>query len=375
MAKPVRFRGKWRIRPMGENGERESYVFDDYRDAVRKLKEREHEVEEVRRGARSATPAPRTFSELCDYWIEQRVPTKRSGDHDKSIIRKHLRPAFGALLLRDLSVKHVDAYVVEREHLNRKTIANHLTTFIAMLNVAVDLGWLLKVPRIRKPKVRVFDADYSYLRTDEEIRRFLRGAHQEGPMVFSLYATAVYTGMRAGELAGLRWDDVSFERRLITVQRSFNGPTKAGDVRYVPILDVLLPILKRWRELHPGTLVFANRDGGMLGRSARIFQEVLHRVLDRAGLAAVQRDNRTERYIVFHDLRHTFASHWMLRGGDLFKLQRLLGHKTPQMTNRYAHLAPEAYTADHGRFGGASLPADASSAESITLSTDDVHVN
>ena len=250
------------------------------------------------------------------------MPAKRSGDHDKSIIKRHLRPAFGELRRRDLSVKHVDAYVVEREHLNIKTIANHLTTFIAMLNVAVDLGWLLKVPRIRKPKVRIFDADYSYLRTDDEIRRFLVAAHREGSMVFALYATAVFTGMRAGELAGLRWDGVSFERRLITVQRSFDGPTKAGDVRYVPILDVLLPILKQWHELHPGTLVFTNRDGRMLGKSARIFQEVLHRVLDRAGFEQVQRDNRVENYIVFHDLRHTFASHWMMRGGDLFRLER-----------------------------------------------------
>ena len=141
-------------------------------------------------------------------------------------------------------------------------------------------------------------------------------------MVFALYATAVFTGMRAGELAGLRWDGVSFERRLITVQRSFDGPTKAGDVRYVPILDVLLPILKQWHELHPGTLVFTNRDGRMLGKSARIFQEVLHRVLDRAGFEQVQRDNRVENYIVFHDLRHTFASHWMMRGCDLFRLER-----------------------------------------------------
>src|SRR5437868_4520369 len=72
------------------------------------------------------------------------------------------------------------------------------------------------------------------------------------------------------------FDEYRDERRLITVQRSFDGPTKAGDVRYVPILDVLLPILQQWHELHPGTLVFTNRDGRMLGKSARIFQEVLH---------------------------------------------------------------------------------------------------
>jgi hypothetical protein len=66
------------------------------------------------------------------------------------------------------------------------------------------------------------------------------------------------------------------------VQRSFDGPTKAEDVRYVPILDMLLPSLRRWRLTHPGRLVFTNRDGRMFGPSARVFQEVLHRVLRRA---------------------------------------------------------------------------------------------
>ena len=51
----------------------------------------------------------------------------------------------------------------------------------------------------------------------------------------------------------------------------------------------------------------------------------------------------------FHDLRHTFASHWMMSGGDLFKLQRILGHKSIEMTQRYSHLSPDAFVSDHSR--------------------------
>lgn len=153
--------------------------------------------------------------------------------------------------------------------------------------------------------------------------------------------------MRAGELAGLRWADVNWGERLITVQRSFRGPTKAGDVRYVPILDALLPTLRAWRLRSPGTLVFPNRDGQMLLPSSRVFQEVLHRVLVRGGF----RGEDGRRYLRFHDLRHTFASHWMMGGGDLFKLQKILGHKSVQMTMRYAHLAPAAFCEDYGRMG------------------------
>ena len=66
-------------------------------------------------------------------------------------------------------------------------------------------------------------------------------------------------GIHEGELAALRWSDIDFERRLITVQRSFHGPTKAGDVRYVPIMDVLRPILRAWQLKAGGCwLVFPN---------------------------------------------------------------------------------------------------------------------
>lgn len=354
MARPTKHYGKWRIRWVDENGQRQSEVFDDYREAAFQLRQRELEAEERRRGLKAAPVVPKTFAEVADYWEKNRVPQKRSGHHDESILRRHLRPSFGAVTLGNPAVwiELVDKYVVERAHLNKKTVANHLTLLVTMLNVAVDLGWMTKVPRIRKPRVRLISQDYSYLRTDDEIARLLRSAKdEENELVHVLYAMAIYTGMREGELAGLLWADVDLERRLITVQRSFDGPTKADDVRYVPILDALLPILRDWRLRHPGRLVFTNRDGRMFLPSARIFQEALHRVLDRAQFPRIERGGKTRRYIHFHDLRHTFASHWVMKGGDLFKLQKILGHKTVQMTMRYAHLQPAAFREDYSRFG------------------------
>jgi hypothetical protein len=87
----------------------------------------------------------------------------------------------------------------------------------------------------------------------------------------------------------------------------------------------------------------------MFGESSRVFQEVLHRVLARAGFPKVLRGGKERPYIRFHDLRHTFASHWVMTGGSIFKLQKVLGHKSVQMTMRYAHLAPDAFVEDYGR--------------------------
>jgi integrase len=348
---PIKHRGKWRIRWFDATGKRQSEVHDTFKQAAHALRVHEVETADIRAGLRPPTPADRTFDQLCDYWLEHRATQKRSGEHDRSIIRAHLRPAFGALRIRDVTVEEGDRFVRERRHLDKKTIANHVTLLISMLNLARDLGWLLVVPKIKKPKIAVSQA-FAYLTTKDDVRRFLEAARQEGEHIFALYATAVWTGLRAGELACLEWKDVNFSTRLITVQRSFNGPTKSDAVRHVPILDDLLTVLRAWRLRNPLSVVFPNQDGHPYGESARVFQEIFHRVLARAGFPMTERRGKERHYLRFHDLRHTFASHWMMEGGDLFKLQKILGHKDVSMTMRYAHLAPHAFEADYKRFRG-----------------------
>ena len=150
-----------------------------------------------------------------------------------------------------------------------KSPHNHLTPLAIVLRYAEERGWIHRAPRVRKPKLP--KRPYSYLQTQEEIARFLRAAAARSRGLLALYATAVYMGMRAGELAGLRWEDVDFATRLILVQRSYDGPTKNNEIRYVPILDALLSVLREWRLSCGGPLVFPNRGGGVHQPSARVF--------------------------------------------------------------------------------------------------------
>lgn len=374
MAKPVRHGDKWRIRWFDATGNRRSAVFDDYKRAQLELGRRLAEVDDVKKGVRDADPEDKTGNDLFDYWEEKRAPRKRSKKDDLSIIRKHLRPFFGAKRLRDIGVEEGDDYVnlkIDEQGLSEKYVHNHLTLLGTMLRAAAGfrVPWLHKVPKFNKPRLSLFSTDYAWLRTDDEVARFLRAARAEGEMVFMVYATAVYTGMRAGEIAALEWPDIDLDRRLITVHRSFYGPTKSGRVRHVPILDPLLPLLKAWRLRHPGRLVFSNIAGGMLAPSARIYQEVLHRVLEAAGLRKVQRAGKERPYVTFHGLRHTFASHWVMKGGDIFKLQKILGHASITMTQRYAHLAPEAFVSDYARLGG-GLTLDGATVIELPVRTD-----
>lgn len=208
MAKPVKQRGHWRIRWADEAGRRRSAIYDDYKVAQHELRLRQTEAEEVARGVRTACVPDKTFGDLADYWLQKRAPLKHNGKNDASIIRCHLRPAFGHLKLLQLSTAHVDEFTLSRRHLHDKTTANILTLMVTMMNVGTDLGWLPRAPRIKKPTVRPFDEDYRFLRTKDEVRRFLASAAEESELVHALYATALFTGMRHGELAGLRWSDI-----------------------------------------------------------------------------------------------------------------------------------------------------------------------
>lgn len=359
MAKPLKHGTKWRIRWIDEHGVRQSAVCDTYREALAEDARRKSEVEEIRLGLRVAIPRDKTFGDAAKHWREHKAPKKRSGNDDKSMLTRHLEPFFGSLLLRHITSEQFDAFAT-RWSLDPKTLHNVQTLFVAVMRMAcLELRWIPSLPKFKKVKLPKASI-YRWLKTNDQVRKFLVAAAGEGRVVFILYATAIYTGMRAGELARLRWSSVDLERRLIQVSESFNGPTKNGEPRHIPILDPLLPILEAWFTEHPGELVFANRDGKPIQESARIFQEVLHRVLDAAGFdpppeTAQKRDGakfgvarrRRQHALCFHDLRHTFASHWVLNGGDIYRLQRILGHSTVAMTMRYAHLAPDAFTADH----------------------------
>jgi integrase len=315
-----------------------------------------------------APPKPRTFGELCDEWIRLRTSQKRKPKDDVSITKTHLRPALGRTLLSDLTTAHTDALAVTLAHLRPNTRRNILKLARAMLRYAVEIGWIPRAPAVKVPTVHVDDQAYSYLRNDNEVDRLLRAAREEGQAVsqargfrnlpfdtllYALYATATYTGLRAGELAGLNWEAVDLNARRITVRRSYEGPTKSGRIRYVPILDVLLPILTDWRRVNPGEIVFPNERLGRLGTSARVFGVMFSRTLARAQFPRCPERGGRGNYIRFHDLRHTFASHFVMRGGSLFDLSKLLGHRDAQTTQRYAHLAPDHFDRVRDLFGPA----------------------
>jgi integrase len=359
VAKPRKKGNRWEINYLDADGRRRWETHPNHKAATTALRQRQAEADAIRTGLQAAPPEPRSFEELVTLWKEVKH-AKRSLGSDESNIRNHLRPAFGELMLHEITPRRISA--MERR-LSKRLAVNTVRAVLAllrsMLNLAVEHGWLVAAPKVRLP--RKPDLDYAWLRSEKEIKTFLKAAAEDDyPGLMQLYATAIYTGMRAGELLGLRWDDVDLGRRLITVQRSYTDPTKSSRIRRVPILDPLLPVLRAWKLACPSPeLVFPNRQDRMHPKSASVTKAVFHRVRARAKLDG----------LTFHDLRHTFASHWVLKGGDIYRLQQILGHQSIELTQRYAHLAPGAFEQDLGRFGDYLPKEDGGGGEVIELSS------
>ena len=157
------------------------------------------------------------------------------------------------------------------------------------------------------------------------------------PDFYPLLFTAIFTGMRKGEILALTWDSINWVTRKITVDKNFThgrvGTPKTGKTRKVDMSLELVKILKEWRLACPKgehNLVFPNSDGGYQDANNMIKRR-FKPALNRAGI----------NHLRFHDLRHTYAS-LLLKGIQMKYVQHQLGHSSIKMTmDLYTHLLPE----------------------------------
>jgi len=145
----------------------------------------------------------------------------------------------------------------------------------------------------------------------------------KNPYLHAIVTLAVNTGMRKGELLGLEWEWVNLSTSAITLYR-----TKSGKSRGVPINQAVYDAIVAL-ESDPdrrASLLFKRRDGEAWGQIRTAFLSACK----HAGIKGFR----------FHDLRHTSASHLVMRGASLNDVRELLGHSDLKMTQRYAHLSP-----------------------------------
>ncbi len=241
---------------------------------------------------------------------------------------------------------------LRKKNLSKGTQQKVLGFLRMILNHAKRHDPLVNPPSTRGilPSGGVFENEI--LESKNQVDAFLGAVDRDDAL--ALYAVAIYAGLRAGELAGLRWVDIEIHRQQIHVRHSYNHLPKNGKTRVVPIFDNLLPFLKDWvkqaESTEPDDLVFPSTSGVMLRHDNHVFRELYHQALKRAHWP--EKDRHELPCLRFHDLRHTFASQWLMDGGGIYQLMKMGGWSSYKMIeDRYAKYIPSRYKGTDGMFG------------------------
>jgi integrase len=274
-----------------------------------------------------------TFKQYGEKWLEHKQGDLDTGTYDEyeAVLRNHVYPIIGDKLFTKVTKPMIRDLITakRKEGYEAATIRNILAPVRGMYNQAIEDGEAIGNPAARfgkqnKGKQKTVINPYS----KEEVSLFLKKTLELKPELYPLYLTAVRTGMRRGELLGLRWSDIDFEKKSIHVQRSLSRrgvlkPPKNGKTRLVDMSKQLAAVLYELPK--PDGPIFK------LTKSTTVLYNTFLQHLADAGL----------RKIRFHDLRHTFATLHIKNGQPLTYIRDQLGHSSIKVTaDLYGHLVP-----------------------------------
>jgi integrase len=269
-----------------------------------------------------------TFKDFSREWFETYVKTNNKFSEIRGkrfILNTHLIGFFGQYRLDEITAHHIEKYKTKKINtgLSNKTVNNHLTVLSKCLNTAREWEILEKTPFIKKLKVAPQKFDFLSKQECEILLQNTDGILRE--MILICWKT----GVRFGELKGIRWEDVDWGIRAINIRRSIYRnrivETKSYRERQIPLTDDVYEILNS-RKKSKG-FVFENKNKTLKDTTTGYW---LHQACKRANL----------RRIGWHTLRHTFASHLAMNGATMQAVKELMGHSDLMTTQRYAHLAP-----------------------------------
>lgn len=288
------------------------------------LKDREVKVAKNRAGViRKDAPLYSFLEQYIEYSKTHHKPRtteryKEIVNHFKGFLKKNHPHITSLLKLKPIIFEQ---YKTTRlKNIAARTVNHEIGTIKTILNQAIKWDMLNINPAKRIEKVKELTAKAPRFLTDKELKAFFEVCPVKHlPMMKTFY----YTGMRREELRCLEWSDIDFIRKVIKV-RGKEGFTPKSTEREIPIHKEVMKILKSLPKDY--NLIFSKK-GERLGKNR--FRDVFLQIAKKAEIENV----------TLHHMRHTFASHLVMKGVDLATVKELLGHADIQTTMIYAHLA------------------------------------
>ena len=296
-----------------------------------------------------------TVGAWMDEWFENYAKIKvRPSSHQtyRGYIDNHIKPNIGKIPLEKLTSLELQKLYkkmlekgrvdrIESKHqdkgLSPKTVRNIHQIIASAMKLAKEQRLIVADPTEGCALPKLEHREMKTLPV-EQLTSFLREAKDSG--VFEMYYVELATGLRRGELLGLKWEDIDFEHGNLRVKRQIariNGevveaPLKTKNAyRVIPLGEQALAVLQSQQEKTHSEYVFPSPNGGPISPDS--VRNMLRRVLKRAGLP----------YVRFHDLRHTFATLALQNGVDVKTVSSILGHFSAGFTlDTYAHVTTTA---------------------------------
>ena len=283
-----------------------------------------------------------TLSEWLDQWLVSKEGMVRPGTLNgyRGYIENHIRPCLGEKRIGQLKAADIQRFY---DMLSRKlasgTVRRIHTTLHGILKAAAQARLIPRNPveEVTPPK---FSYQEKKVLTAEQVDRLLE-VIQKDTLWHDLFYTELTTGLRRGELLGLKWSDIDLEKGDLRVQRQIGRidgkiiemPLKTKNAyRTLPLSADAISVLKmQKRKVGGSEWVFPSPTGDPLSPDSVL--HMLQRALKRAGLLRIR----------FHDLRHTFATMALQNGVDVKTVSSMLGHYSAGFTlDTYAHVTTDA---------------------------------
>lgn len=249
-------------------------------------------------------------------------------------------PFFGDLNINEISPILIKEFMKQMQDKGRAnaTVNKYIKFISAIYNFMIDSDITVRNPLVRIKSLKEVKNKKIRALCTEEVQALLSKTKQIYPDFFPLLFTALFTGMRQGELFALTWDSINWITKKITIDKNYThgtlGAPKTGKIRVIDMSDELAKVLREWRMACPkgeNNLVFPNNEGNYQSAENMMKRRFLP-ALNRAGIDRIR----------FHDLRHTYASLLLANGAPMKYVQHQLGHSSITMTmDLYTHLLPE----------------------------------